>query len=430
MELNDIILHTYPWWEMQRVRELSFRAKAPEQRLSNVWHHAPGLVDHKYRGVTTPNCDTLYSGSWLDMDEGPILIEVPASDLPYWSIAVMDLNTDNIDILGSRYADSGSLLVCGPGYRGPISSGCRHVRSASKVVWLLARYLIGSDALLAQAEALRRAVTLTRFKNDGSPSGTTPCPARLPLIAATRKNAQNFWQIIRMTVDEDRTLPGPLNSTLSEEIQKIWPLSVGDWNDLYPVQQQRFTEAFDNVLSLVTANNSGNMQTRGQWRYPGKDIGRFGENRLYRAEVSLWGLGALPTSEVMYVSAIADAQGALLQGSNKYKFRIPPEGMPAEEFWSLTMYEVDPHGGMYFTENPLKRYAIGDRTDGLLKNSDGSIDIFISHAQPHELSEITNWLPAPSGVFRLMIRLYAPTEAFQKGEISPPKIERLLAQVT
>ncbi len=427
MELDDIILHAYPWWEMQRVRELSFRAKAPEQRLSNVWQHAPGLVDHKYRGVTTPNCDTLYSGAWLDLDDAPIFIEVPASALPYWSIAVMDLNTDNIDILGSRYADSGSLWVCGPGYRGPIPSGGRHVRSTTKVVWLLARYLIGSDALLAQAEDMRRAVTLTRLKNDGTPSGTTPCPTRLPLIAATRKNAQNFWQIIRMTLDEDSTLSGPFDSPLCQGIQKIWPPGVGDWQDLVPDSRQRFNEAFDRVVARVTANNSGNMETRGQWRYPGQDIGRFGENRIYRAEVSLWGLGALPTSEVMYVSAVADVNGELFQGSNKYTFRISPEGMPAEEFWSLTIYEVDPHGGMYFTENSLKRYAIGDRTGGLQRNSDGSIDIFISHTAPHAPNELTNWLPAPAGVFRLMIRLYAPTEAFQKGELSPPRVERLLA---
>ncbi len=84
--------------EMQRVRELSMRSQTPDRRLSNEWRHSAGLIDHTYRGITTPNCDTLYSGAWLDLAEGPILIEVPASGLPYWSIAVMDLNTDNIAI--------------------------------------------------------------------------------------------------------------------------------------------------------------------------------------------------------------------------------------------------------------------------------------------------------------------------------------------
>jgi hypothetical protein len=132
MELTELILRTYPWWEMQRVREMSLGAKAPGKMLSNRWRHAPGLVDHSYRGVTTPNCDTLYSGAWLDLAEGPVLIEAPASTLPYWSIAVMDLYTDNIAIMGSRYPGSGTLLVCGPDYRGPVPEGTAQVRSASQ----------------------------------------------------------------------------------------------------------------------------------------------------------------------------------------------------------------------------------------------------------------------------------------------------------
>ena len=121
---------------------------------------------------------------------------------------------------------------------------------------------------------------------------------------------------------------------------------------------------------------------------------------------------------------IADAQGVQLNGVNNYRFRIPPEGIPAEAFWSLTLYEVDPHGGMYFTANVPKRYAVGNRTQGLHKNLDGSIDIWISHTQPVEVDRQANWLPAPAGVFRLLIRAYAPSESFQSGQVLPPAIER------
>ena len=211
MELSELILRTYPWWEMQRVREISLGPQTPDRRLSNEWRHTPGLADHTYRGVTTPNCDTLYSGAWLDLADGPILIEVPASDLPYWSIAVMNLNTDNIAIMGSRYPGSGSLLVWGPDYQGAIPDAMPHVRSASKVVWLLARYLIGDDELVAQAEAMRRAVRLGRLQGDASVMAHAACPPRVPLVAAVRKDPRNFWQVIRTTLDEDDTMPGPID---------------------------------------------------------------------------------------------------------------------------------------------------------------------------------------------------------------------------
>lgn len=427
MGLAELILRTYPWWEMQRVRQMGLSSRQPDRRLSNQWRHSPGLVDHTYRGVTTPNCDTLYSGAWLDLADGPILIEAPATGLPYWSIAVMDLNTDNLAIMGARYPGNGTLLVCSQDYEGAIPDGMSCVRSASQVVWLLARYLIGTDELVAQAEAIRRQVGLRRwFGNAGTSTAASDhaaCPLRVPLLAAVRKDAKNFWQVIRNTLDEDSGLPARSQRPIHQEIAAAWPPGVTEWAGLDTALQQRFMDAFDETLARVTANNSGNMQTRGQWRYPGPDIGNFGSNDLYRAEVSLWGLGALPTSEVIYVSAIADLTGAPLQGGNSYRFRIPPEGIPAQSFWSLTLYEVDPYGGMYFTANPLKRYAVGDRSSGLLKNSDGSIDVWIAHAQPIQSDRLANWLPAPSGLFRLMLRAYAPTPAFQTGQIAPPVVE-------
>jgi hypothetical protein len=101
-----------------------------------------------------------------------------------------------------------------------------------------------------------------------------------------------------------------------------------------------------------------------------------------------------------------------------------PKGIPAEAFWSLTLYEVDPFGGMYFAANPLKRYAAGDRTPGLVKNPDGSIDIWLAHQQPAELDRQADWLPAPAGLFRLVIRAYAPSEAFKSGQTRPPAVEK------
>ena len=425
MALTDLILRTYPWWEMQRVREMSLGPQTPDRHLSNAWRHAPGLVDHTYRGITTPNCDTLYSGAWLDLTDGPVLIETPASTLPYWSIAVMDLFTDNMAIMGNRYPGSGSLLVCAQDDTRPIPDGLPHVRSASKVVWLLARYLIGSDELVQQAETMRRAVRLLRWPSDSGALAPAACPTRVPLVAAVRKDAQNFWQVIRTTLDEDSALPRHAPQPFHDEVEEAWPPGVNNWHMLPAPLQQRFTDAFFQVLNRVTANNSGNMQFRGQWRYPGRDIGNFGQNHVYRAEVSLWGLGALPVTEVIYVSAIADTQGAPLQGTHGYRFSIPPAGIPAKAFWSLTMYEVDPFGGMYFTANPLKRYAIGDRTTGLLRNADGSIDIWIAHQPPPDPRRLANWLPAPTGQFRLMIRAYAPTEPFLTGHTLPPAVEMM-----
>jgi len=42
-------------------------------------------------------------------------------------------------------------------------------------------------------------------------------------------------------------------------------------------------------------------------------------------------------------------------------------------------------------ENPIHRYAIGSRSEGLKYNSDGSLDLLIQNQVP--LGRESNWLP-------------------------------------
>ena len=63
----------------------------------------------------------------------------------------------------------------------------------------------------------------------------------------------------------------------------------------------------------------------------------------------------------------------------------------------------------FFVANPLNRYSISARQD-LKRNPDGSVDIHLQNASPGADRE-SNWLPAPTGKFILMMRLYWPREA-------------------
>ena len=102
----------------------------------------------------------------------------------------------------------------------------------------------------------------------------------------------------------------------------------------------------------------------------------------------------------MYFQATTDGDGADLTGANRYVWRVPPGGVPADAFWSLTMYQAEADGRFFLVENPIKRFSVGDRTEGLVKNADGSIDILIQRDQPTgEMA--ANWLPAPAGAIRL-----------------------------
>lgn len=54
-----------------------------------------------------------------------------------------------------------------------------------------------------------------------------------------------------------------------------------------------------------------------------------------------------------------------------------------------------------------ERYSIGDRTEGLKYNSDGSLTLYIQSTPP--VQGTSNWLPTPEGdLFRINFRMYMP----------------------
>jgi hypothetical protein len=84
------------------------------------------------------------------------------------------------------------------------------------------------------------------------------------------------------------------------------------------------------------------------------------------------------------------------------------------------MYERTADGQSFFTENALKRYAIGNRTPGLKTNDDGTLDLWIGHDDPGE-GRRSNWLPAPAGPFTMTLRAYLPARSLLNGEyLLPP----------
>jgi hypothetical protein len=122
--------------------------------------------------------------------------------------------------------------------------------------------------------------------------------------------------------------------------------------------------------------------------------------------------------EAAYWTTIKDSTGQTLNGQHLYVLHFPAGGLPPNDaFWLLTMTNIQSH----MVANPVNRYSVGDRS-GLVANADGSIDIYIQSTAPtgHE----SNWLPAPTGNFKLWLRAYLPGAAILDGKYTvPPVVE-------
>jgi len=152
-------------------------------------------------------------------------------------------------------------------------------------------------------------------------------------------------------------------------------------------------------------------------------MGNFGTDYQRRAVVALAGLFANRPAENMSVRAVADDTGAPLDSRHRYRLRLPAH-MPVDAFWSLSVYAVEPDGRQFFADNPLHRFAIGDRTPGLRRDAAGGLAILIQHAAP-AADQQPNWLPIPDAPFHLGLRNYQPRAELLDGRFRYPAIERL-----
>lgn len=122
--------------------------------------------------------------------------------------------------------------------------------------------------------------------------------------------------------------------------------------------------------------------------------------------------------EATYWLTKVDGADHRLSGEHDYVMHFAAGQLPPNRaFWSLTMGTVRNR----FVPNPINRYSVSDRS-GLVRNSDGSVDIYVQSTAPagHE----SNWLPAPPDRFLLWLRVYLPGRAILDGKYNvPPVVE-------
>lgn len=175
--------------------------------------------------------------------------------------------------------------------------------------------------------------------------------------------------------------------------------------------------AFVTALLLVTSQVHAMQTTINGWSIA-MTCGKASNGILVRAACAQ----ALPMvnlpQEAVYWTATVDGAEQTLTGAHDYVLHFPPGGLPPNNaFWSLTM-TIAPG---YLVANPINRYSLGDRS-GLVPNADGSIDIYIQQAAP--AGHGANWLPSPSGNFKLWLRVYQPGAAILSGAYHvPPVVE-------
>jgi hypothetical protein len=408
--LEAAFFYAFPVYEIARTGQN--RAAAPG--LNRLAHRA-ALADHTSRGITAPNNDTIYSSAQLELSGGPIEIVSPADTQRYFNVTFMDAFTDNFAGMGTRLTggQGGRYWLAGPEWNGAAPAGVTLLRSSTNDVWMLARIVVDGPDDLEAAKALQRQITI---------KPTTDKPPRPFAVKATSfEDPANFLGVVNEMLARS---PGGLGHTARAVRFAAVGIGAGAmpapeliemWGAYLPKGIQKLKDRF--MFRDLVVNG---------WGYQPSGVGEASADDFLRAGIALGGLAALPEAEAMYFQATTDETGAPLSGASKYVWRVPPGGVPADAFWSLTMYQAEADGRYFLVENPINRFAIGDRTPGLVRNADGSVDVLIQRDRP-EGEKAANWLPAAAGQMRMSLRAYLPKKELRDRSWRVPPVKRVQA---
>jgi hypothetical protein len=440
---TEAYLYGYPM--VYNVNEMIRSVSGPDLIWSapvNMFGHARKLVGPETEFVSANN-DTLYSSVMADATEEPLVLHLPDTNDRYYVMQFIDVWTNNFAYLGRRATgtEEGFYLLAGPNWEGDVPEGVTLLRAPTNIFVIAGRFATSGESDVANVRALQDdtwVTPLSRYPEGPDNSGRKFGDWDLAPYDQRAGDDLKFWEQFRAWMKRF-----PPSEAEQEYIQKFEPLGLLADESPYVVPDAELVEILEagkaECVTFIEANMAPGEPVNGwrsvptlfnynldnlgigtldtpEWKFPDRATAYF--FRAIVARVGLWGQHGY---EAAYPQIFEDDQGEQLNGARQYVMHIE-ELPPVDAFWSITMYNMPKY---YLVENPINRYAIGDRTPGLKYNDDGSLDIYIQHDSPGPDKE-SNWLPAHEGDFRPILRMYQPRPEALDGSYVLPPIRRVV----
>ncbi|MES2707759.1 MAG: DUF1254 domain-containing protein [Verrucomicrobiota bacterium] len=387
----------------------------------------------------TPNPDTIYLMPFINTkDSGPMVLEIPpagegtivGSVDDCWQAAIEDVGPAGVDKgKGGRY------LILPPGYQEKVPGGYIAMPSDTWQTYALLRSNIKgqSDAEIAAAVAYGKQIKLYPLAQAAHPPDTTFIDALDVVFDANIPYDLRFFESLNRMVQSEPWIRRDMAM-----IEQLKSIGIVQGKPFQPDAKTReillsaITEArawIDlqyEALYTLTAEYPGS-----HWALPAsKELikateSHFAETHVYPTDgrgvaysYAFFGPKHLGAGQY-YLFTIRDKDGNSFDGRSTYRLRVPPD-VPVKQYWSVTAYDRVTHGLIRDTQWSSR----SSHTPGLMKNADGSVDLYFA-AQPPEGKE-SNWIPtSAAGKFEALFRFYGPEKAIFEKTWKLPDIEKV-----
>jgi len=435
---QDIATLAYVWGYPLVTMERSFNYFTSPNSPPAVGHghantisFARELINASFTDVVSPNVDTLYGISWLNLKKEPLVLTVPPITHRYYTFEFLDAYTNVFTYVGSRATGSngGIYLITSPDWNGQVPSGMTEIKSPTNLAWILNRILVNGPLDVPNVHAIQDQIGLVPLsalqgKSDLQPTPSSNISKEIPIkpqpALIPSSGIKVYDEISQGLVNNSPNPPDP------QLLAKFDSIGIGPGK--IPSKDATNNETIKKALEMgITEGEKlidakvANAGTKMNGWIVNTHLGNYGTDYLLRAAATKIGFGANMPEESLYPLTFTDINGNPLNGSHNYIIHFKPgQTPPVKAFWSITMY----NNKSYFIENPINRYNIGGLTQGLKNNTDGSIDIYLQNQNPGK-DKVSNWLPSPKDSFNLILRMYVPQEQVLNGVWSYPIIERI-----
>lgn len=395
-----------------------------------------GYMDTQPRHVGfTLNSDTPYGGMLLDLNVGPLVIELPPGPLLG---AVLDINqrwVADMGVPGPDGGKGGKHLLLPPGYEGKVPDGYYVARATSFQV------IAGMRALPEAGDvqgAIKRLQTIKVHPLDTSIAWTEPTwidqtPMPQDQTPTKIEDTLEFWRMLHDIVDaepplqDERTHYGDLAAL---GIIKGQPFNPDDRMKGTLERAAKEGSAQMRVESFADQRPDRMVWPDRQWqwaslRFENGTWDTAGYRDIHAADK--WFYQAIATSPAMfrrdpaagslYWLGLRDKGGDYLDGGKSYKLSVPLP-VPNRLFWSVTVYDAETRSQIQTDQAKAALRSLFELKD--LKGE--SVDLYFGPDAPagHE----DRWIKTTPGKgWFVYFRIYGPQPSAFDGTWKPGDFE-------
>ncbi len=405
--------------------------------------------------VTTPNSDVIYGMGYVDLGaDGPLVFEAPPNLqgilLDFWQRPIpVDGGKffGDVGLPGPDAGRGGKFLLLPPGYSGEVPEDHFVYRSATNNVFIFLRSFYHDPKNLTPAVALleqsriyplhgRESARPMRFPDaSGVPANLLPkSDARAfdglkMLVDSEGQNLADadslgMLSAIGIAKDVPFTPDAKTREILDRAARTAYRMSrVIGFEEVMGGRSLRIypDRRWINPMADATPDNLGGPFDLAWRRAAGGVLDLDARIWFFTNyfSVSPGMLSQTPGKGAKYMITFVDGDGGNLSGGSDYALHLPP-GIPAVNFWSVTLYEAENGSGL---ANGQPFPSLGSR-DQPVPNADGSLDLHFAPRAP--VGRESNWLATvPGRGYFAILRLYGPTEAALDKRWKPGDIQKV-----